>query len=121
VKKSLWLLALLAGPGFAQDILLAPGRSITILDAADPSVRVVLSAPKNAPLNLSAILVTDPKESVYSIVTRLQLNGAGCCRAAGGCSSPSRVSERSKPSATSRSAAVMPRERRRSSCATPTR
>lgn len=77
MKKSLWLLALLAGPGFAQDILLAPGRSITILDAADPSVRVVLSAPKNAPLNLSAILVTDPKESVYSIVTRLQLNGAG--------------------------------------------
>jgi len=75
--KFLWLLALLAGPAFAQEILLAPGKSITILDAADPSVRVVLSAPKNAPLNLSAILVTDPKESVYSIVTRLQLNGAG--------------------------------------------
>ena len=77
MKNLLWLLALLAGPSFAQEILLAPGKSITILDAADPSVRVVLSAPKNAPLNLSAILVTDPKESVYSIVTRLQLNGAG--------------------------------------------
>lgn len=77
MKNFLWLLALLASPSFAQEILLAPGKSITILDAADPSVRVVLSAPKDAPLNLSAILVTDPKESVYSIVTRLQLNGAG--------------------------------------------
>src|SRR6266850_7902294 len=67
---------LLSASALADDLLLAPGRSITILDAADPSVRVVISAPPDAPLNLSTLLVTDPKESVYSIVTRMQLNPA---------------------------------------------
>jgi hypothetical protein len=69
----------------AQDVFLAPGKSIVILDAADPTVRVVLSAPKDAPLNLSSILVTDPNESVYSIVTRMQLSAsAGLARNADG-------------------------------------
>lgn len=75
-KFLLWALFGLAGSAFAEDVLLAPGKSITILDAADPTVRVVLTAPADAPLNLSSILVTDPKESVYSIVTRLKLDPA---------------------------------------------
>jgi hypothetical protein len=67
---------LLSASALADDLLLAPGKSITILDAADPSVRVVITAPPDAPLNLSTLLVTDPKESVYSIVTRMQLDPA---------------------------------------------
>jgi hypothetical protein len=73
----LGLLALGAAPLFAADLLLAPGKSITILDAADPSVRVVLNAPADRPLNLSAILANDAGGSVYSIVTRMQVDSAG--------------------------------------------
>lgn len=73
----LGLLALGAAPLFAADLLLAPGKTITILDAADPSVRVVLNAPADRPLNLSAILANDAGASVYSIVTRMQLDSAG--------------------------------------------
>lgn len=69
-------LALLAGTAAAEDLFLAPGRSLTILDAADPAVRVVVTAPHDAPLNLSSILVTDPKERVSSIVTRMQVEPA---------------------------------------------
>lgn len=80
-----WLLAGLAGPAVAEDVLLAPGASLTILDAADPTVRVVLTAPPDAPLDLSSIFVTDAKESVYSIVTRLKLDAArGLARGADG-------------------------------------
>jgi hypothetical protein len=60
----------------ADDLVLAPGKSVTLLDAADPTVRVVITAPPNAPLNLSAILPTDPKEGMRSVVTRLQLSQA---------------------------------------------
>jgi len=60
----------------ADDLLLAPGRSVTLLDAADPSMRVVITAPRDAPLNLSALLRVDPKEGMHSVVTRIQLQQA---------------------------------------------
>lgn len=69
--------ALLAMPaGHAQGLFLAPGKTLTILDAADPTVRVVLNAPADAPLDLGSILVAGPQESVYAIVTRIQMSAA---------------------------------------------
>jgi hypothetical protein len=59
-----------------EDLLLAPGRSVTLLDAANPMTRVVITAPPNAPLDLSALLGNDPKEGIHSIVTRIQLHQA---------------------------------------------
>lgn len=141
----LGLLALGAAPLFAADLLLAPGKSITILDAADPSVRVVLNAPADRPLNLSAILANDAGGSVYSIVTRMQVVSAGAlARRADGSiglsaspgaalpagemlqggvlvftASPERP--RPKRSATSRNAAALRMRRRRSFCAAATR
>lgn len=81
VKKfPLWLAlacaALAASPCRAQGLFLAPGASLTILDAADPTVRVVLRAPADAPLDLGSLLVAGPDDSVYSIVTRIQLEPA---------------------------------------------
>lgn len=60
----------------ADDLLLAPGKSVTLLDAADPTTSVVITAPPNAPLNLSTLLNADPKESMRSVVTRIQLQQA---------------------------------------------
>ncbi len=78
LKNALFLTAgLMSAAVAAQELLLAPGRSVTILDATDPSVRVVITAPPDAPINLGALLTSDPKDNVYSIVTRLQLNQAG--------------------------------------------
>jgi hypothetical protein len=68
--------ALAAGACEAQTLLLAPGKTLVILDAADPRVRVVLQAPPQAPLDLGAVLVTGPHDSVYSIVTRIQTKAA---------------------------------------------
>ena len=62
--------------GQAQGLFLAPGKTLTILDAADPTVRVVLKAPAGAPLDLGSILVAGPQDSVYAIVTRIQVSAA---------------------------------------------
>jgi hypothetical protein len=67
---------LAAGVCRADGLFLAPGMSLTILDAADPTVRVVLKAPPDAPLDLGSILVAGPNDSVYAIVTRIQVNAA---------------------------------------------
>jgi len=62
---------------FGLELVLAPGASVTILDAADPSVRIVMTAPTNTTLDLSELLTLKPEESVRSIVTRFQANHAG--------------------------------------------
>jgi len=44
-----FLLALalsVAGSAFGVELVLAPGASVTILDAVDPSVRIVMTAPR---------------------------------------------------------------------------
>ena len=60
-----------------MELILAPGASVTILDAEDPTVRIVMSAPPNTPLDLSELLTLKPEESVRSIVTRFQASYAG--------------------------------------------
>lgn len=79
------VLALAAGLCRAQGLYLAPGKTLVILDAADPRVRVLLQAPPQAPLDLAAVLVTGPGDSVHSIVTRIQMKAAaGMARQADG-------------------------------------
>jgi hypothetical protein len=65
-----------SGACSAADLWLAPGKSVTIFDAADASVRLVITAPADAPLDLGALLELKPDESVHSIATRLQLRGS---------------------------------------------
>lgn len=67
-----------AAIGAASDaMVLAPGKSVSVVDAEDPSVQVVVTAPADQPLDLRSLLSTaGPKESVYSIVTRMQVNEA---------------------------------------------
>ncbi len=66
-----------ASSAFAVELVLAPGASVTILDAADPSVRIVMTAPPSSALDLSELLTLKPEESVRSIVTRFQAQNAG--------------------------------------------
>jgi hypothetical protein len=60
----------------AAELWLAPGKSVTIFDAADPAVRLIITAPPNAPLDLAPLLSLTADESVQSIATRVQLRGA---------------------------------------------
>ena len=74
----MFLLALaFAGNALAVELILAPGASVTILDAEDPTVRILMTAPANTTLDLSELLTLKPEESVRSIVTRFQASDAG--------------------------------------------
>ena len=75
--RAFLLAALLAGNALAADLILAPGASVTILDAGDPAVRIVMTAPPNTTLDLSELLTLKAEESVRSIVTRFQASYAG--------------------------------------------
>jgi len=77
-RKLFFALALLvARHAFAIELILPPGASVTILDAEDPSVRIVMTAPPSTSLDLSELLTLKPEESVRSIVTRFQASYAG--------------------------------------------
>lgn len=66
--------ALAAG---ADGIVLAPGKTVAVIDAGDPLIRVMVTAPADQPLDLTPLLYSvGPRDSVYSIVTRLQVNEA---------------------------------------------
>ena len=67
----------MAGRALGAELILAPGASVTILDATDPSLRIVMSAPVDQMLDLTELLLLKPEESVRSIVTRFQANYAG--------------------------------------------
>jgi len=67
----------LAAPALADELWLAPGKSVTLFDAADPAVRLLITAPANAPLDLAPLLELKPDESVHSIATRMQVRSAG--------------------------------------------
>lgn len=71
------ILGALAQGALAAELILAPGASVTILDAADPSLRIVMTAPASSVLDLSELLSLKPEESVRSIVTRFQAGYAG--------------------------------------------
>ena len=75
VSRCLAVGALLACvPAFAgAELVLAPGKSVTFLDAANPAIRIVLTAPDDAALDLGALLDTS---SPLSIVTGLQARKA---------------------------------------------
>jgi hypothetical protein len=66
----------LAASAAAAELWLAPGKSVTIFDAADPTVRLVITAPATAPLDLAPLLDLKPDESVHSIATRVQMRSA---------------------------------------------
>jgi hypothetical protein len=66
----------IAAHGQAAELLLAPGASVTILDAADPTGRIVMTAPADAMLDLTELLSLKENESVRSIVTRAHAQGA---------------------------------------------
>lgn len=68
---------IIAGDVLAVELILAPGASVTILDAEDPTVRILMTAPQNTTLDLSELLTLKPEESVRSIVTRFQASYAG--------------------------------------------
>lgn len=67
----------IASNAAAVELILPPGASVTILDAEDPAVRIVMTAPPNKALDLSELLTLRPEESVRSIVTRFQASYAG--------------------------------------------
>jgi hypothetical protein len=71
------ILGAIAQCAVAAELILAPGASVTILDGADPSLRIVMTAPANAALDLSELLSLKSTESVRSIVTRFQAGYAG--------------------------------------------
>jgi len=75
------LLCALSGLSFAvaaeNGIVLAPGKTVAVVDAGDPLVRVMVTAPASEPLDLTPLLYSvGAKESVYSIVTRMQVKEA---------------------------------------------
>ena len=67
----------IAASAQAGELILAPGASVTILDAADPGARIVMTAPAGTALDLTELLSLKPEESVRSIVTRFQASYAG--------------------------------------------
>ena len=73
----LLLFSCLPAGSHAAELVLAPGASVTILDAADPATRIVLTSPGDAPLVLTPLLSLKPGESVRSIVTHIQAKAAG--------------------------------------------
>jgi len=88
VPRILLILLLAAGcaaPALAQPLLLAPGKTITVLDSADPTMRLILTAPPHAPLDLEPLLRMTRNDNLHSFATRLQLEQAsGLSQAADG-------------------------------------
>lgn len=78
MRAAALVLSALAATGVsAADLVLPPGGSVVVLDAGDPAARLVITAPANAPLDITPLLALKPDENIYSIVTRLQSHPAG--------------------------------------------
>ena len=70
-------LATSCGIAAADGIVLAPGKTVAVIDAGDPLIRVMVTASADQPLDLTPLLYSvGPKDSVYSIVTRMQVKEA---------------------------------------------
>ena len=61
----------------ANLILLAPGKSVTFTDAANPGINVAVTAPGDAYLNLSRLIAASEKAGIYSVITTVQIKAAG--------------------------------------------
>ena len=55
----------------ADRLVVASGRSVTLVNAADPSLRVVLTAPADRPLDVSALIGGMRASEIYSLATRM--------------------------------------------------
>ena len=64
----------LAAPALADELWLAPGKSVTLFDAADPAVRLLITAPANAPLDLAPLLDLKPDRCEFSPLAQPQPN-----------------------------------------------
>ncbi|HET7670224.1 MAG TPA: hypothetical protein VFK84_07440 [Burkholderiales bacterium] len=69
----------------ADRLVVASGRSVTLVNAADPSLRVVLTAPADRPLDVSALIGGMRASEIYSLATRMPTRRANALvRVAGG-------------------------------------
>jgi len=68
----------------ADRLLVAPGKSVTLVNAADPAVRIVLTAPADRPLDVSALLGGMRASEVYSLATRTPAKANALVRNADG-------------------------------------
>lgn len=64
----------------ASDLMLAPGTSITIIDAQRPEQRIVISAPPGSALNLTRLMATAADSGISSLAIASQINSANRLR-----------------------------------------
>lgn len=64
----------------ADRLVVAPGMSITLVNAAEPSLRVVLTAPADRPLDVSALLGGMRASELYSLATRMPVHAHAMVR-----------------------------------------
>ena len=67
------LLLLLSIPlcaGAADRLIVAPGKSVTLVNAAEPSIRIVLTAPADRPLDVSTLIGGMRASELYSLAAR---------------------------------------------------
>jgi hypothetical protein len=62
-----------ASAAHANDLLLAPGKSVIFVDAAQPEVRIVVTAPGDRALNLSRLMLEAEATGVSSLATAVQV------------------------------------------------
>lgn len=73
--------ALAAG---ADRLVVAPGKTVMLVNAADPSLRVVLTAPADRPLDVSDLIGGMRASELYSLATRMPVRANGMVRNADG-------------------------------------
>jgi hypothetical protein len=61
----------------ANQVLLAPGKSMTFSDVKNPGINVVVTAPADAYLNLSQLVAASEKAGIYTLMTTVQIKAAG--------------------------------------------
>ena len=81
----MFFLALLPVHAVAADrLVVAPGKSVTLVNAADPSMRVVLTAPADRPLDVSALIGGMRASELYSLAARTPVQANAMVRNADG-------------------------------------
>lgn len=85
MRAALFFLAFLPFCAVAADrFVVAPGKSVTLVNAADPSMRVVLSAPADRPLDVSALIGGMRASELYSLAARTPAQANALVRNADG-------------------------------------
>jgi hypothetical protein len=60
-----------------SELLLAPGKSVTLIDAEKPWLQILVTAPIDAPLDVGALVRASGAKSVTAVVTALHAKPAG--------------------------------------------